>query len=105
MSNKRVEMHRLQEVVRLHRLGTASREVAKPLSLNPNTERWYRKALECVLAGVNPEQYLADVIDKIAADWPAARADELLPRAWRAAREAERDMAGDATARHVAGDS
>ena len=46
MSNKRVEMHRLQELVRLHRMGTGSREVAKLLSLSPNTERRYRRALE-----------------------------------------------------------
>lgn len=38
-------MHRLVELVRLHRMGTAGREVARLLSMGPNTERRYRKAL------------------------------------------------------------
>lgn len=46
-------MHRLQELVRLHRLGTGAREVARLLSMSPNTERRYREALEAasLLAG------------------------------------------------------
>jgi transposase len=39
-------MHRLQEFVRLHRLGTGAREVARLLQMSPNTERSYRQALE-----------------------------------------------------------
>lgn len=39
-------MHRLQELVRLHRLGTGAREVARLLGMSPNTERDYRKALD-----------------------------------------------------------
>jgi hypothetical protein len=39
-------MHRLQELVRLHRLGEGAREVARKLGMSPNTEREYRKALE-----------------------------------------------------------
>ncbi len=39
-------MHRLQELVRLHRLGTGAREVARLLKMSPNTERIYRQALE-----------------------------------------------------------
>ena len=39
-------MHRLQELVRLHRIGTGAREVARLLGISPNTERAYRKALE-----------------------------------------------------------
>jgi transposase len=38
-------MHRLQELVRLHRLETGAREVARLLGLSPNTERRYREAL------------------------------------------------------------
>ena len=38
-------MHRLQELVRLHRLGTGAREVARLLGMSPNTEREYREAL------------------------------------------------------------
>lgn len=38
-------MHRLQELVRLHRMGTGAREVARLLELSPNTERSWRVAL------------------------------------------------------------
>ena len=44
MSASRVDMHRLQELVRLHRLGTGAREVARLLEMSPNTEREYRLA-------------------------------------------------------------
>lgn len=43
---KRVEMDRLQELVRLHRMNTGDREVARLLQMSPNTERGYRRALE-----------------------------------------------------------
>jgi transposase len=45
MTAKRTDMHRLQELVRLHRLETGAREVARLLGLSPNTERRYREAL------------------------------------------------------------
>jgi transposase len=38
-------MHRLQELVRLHRLKTGARETARLLGMSPNTERQYREAL------------------------------------------------------------
>lgn len=41
-------MHRLQELVRLHRMGLAPRQVAKTLAMGPNTERRCRR----LLAGV-----------------------------------------------------
>ena len=41
----------------------------------------------CKLNGVEPQAYIADVIAKIAADWPAARWDELMPWNWRQAAE------------------
>lgn len=46
----RVDMHRLQELVRLHRMGTSSRACARMLGLSRNTERDYREAL--CLAGL-----------------------------------------------------
>ncbi len=52
--------------------------------------------LECELAGANPWQYLAEVLSAIAGDWPAARLDELLPRAWLATRQAKQKAAGQA---------
>jgi transposase len=38
-------MHRLQELVRLHRMGTGCHAAARMLSMSPNTERVYRSAL------------------------------------------------------------
>lgn len=46
MSRRRTEMDRLQELVRLHRMGTGCREVARLLGMSPNTERQYREILE-----------------------------------------------------------
>ena len=42
----RIDMHRLQELVRLHRMGTGAREAARLLKMGPNTERTYREALQ-----------------------------------------------------------
>lgn len=39
-------MHRLQELVRLHRMGVGDRETARLLGMGPNTERLYRRAIE-----------------------------------------------------------
>lgn len=46
MSARRTEMHRLQELVRLHRMGKGSRDVARLLRMGPNSERMYRRALD-----------------------------------------------------------
>jgi transposase len=45
VSAERTDMHRLQDLVRLHRMGTGPRAVARQLHLSPNTERRYRTAL------------------------------------------------------------
>jgi transposase len=41
-----MEMHRLQEMVRLHRMEMGYRETARLLGMSPNTERPYREALQ-----------------------------------------------------------
>lgn len=46
MKKRRVDMERLQELVRLHRMGTSSAERARLLHMSVNTERPYRHALE-----------------------------------------------------------
>ena len=46
MCMRRIDMDRLQELVRLHRMGTGARKVARLLKMGPNTERDYREALE-----------------------------------------------------------
>ena len=33
--------------------------------------------------GINPQAYIADVIAKIAANWPASQWDELMPWNWK----------------------
>jgi len=50
-------MDRLQELVRLHRMGTGGREVARLLGMSPNTERAYRLALDAagLLLGPIPD--------------------------------------------------
>ena len=42
---RRISMFQLQELVRLHRMGTKCHEVARLLGISPNTERSYRLAL------------------------------------------------------------
>lgn len=41
-------MHKLQELVRLHRMGTGARESARLLGISPNTERKWRMAFQAV---------------------------------------------------------
>jgi hypothetical protein len=36
----------------------------------------------CKLNGIEPQAYVADVIERIADDWPASRRDELIPWNW-----------------------
>lgn len=45
MSARRVDMHRLQEFVRLHRMGTTSRDLARMLKMSRNTLRDYCRDL------------------------------------------------------------
>jgi DNA-binding transcriptional ArsR family regulator len=45
MSARRTEMHRLQELVRLHRQGTSAREAARLLGMSRNTVSGYVTAL------------------------------------------------------------
>ena len=45
VSAARVDMHRLQELVRLYRMGTGVRERARLLAMSTRTERTYRAAL------------------------------------------------------------
>lgn len=37
----------------------------------------------CHKNGINPLEYLTDVIEKLQSDWPMSRLDELLPNVWR----------------------
>jgi len=37
----------------------------------------------CKLNSINPQAYIADVIARIAADWPASCWDELMPWQWK----------------------
>ena len=73
MPVERIDMHRLQDLVRLHRLGVGPRTIARRLRMSPNTERQYRRALAVrgLLAGdptALPE--LITLLDAIAAALP-----------------------------------
>lgn len=46
MRKERIDMHRLQDLVRLHRQGCHGRQLGKLLKMSPNTERTYREALK-----------------------------------------------------------
>lgn len=62
---ERIDMHRLQELVRLHRQGTGAREVARLLGMSPNTERSYRQALTLggLLEGDPGVEHLPDLAE------------------------------------------
>jgi hypothetical protein len=47
-------------------------------------ERAYSVIETAKLSGLEPQAYIADVIEKIASDWPASRWDELMPWNWTA---------------------
>jgi transposase len=47
----------------------------------------YTLVANCRVEGINTCEYLADVLEKLAANWPQSRLDELLPRAWKRARQ------------------
>lgn len=51
-------MHRIQEMVRLRRLGVSSHEVARQLRMSPNTERRHRQVLEAAGLMEGPAQEL-----------------------------------------------
>ena len=77
MTAKRVEVHRLQEFVRLHRLGAKSaREIARLLKMGRTTEWSYCKALtEAELLAGDPDKLpgLAELKAAVAAKAPAKR--------------------------------
>jgi transposase len=42
------------------------------------------------LTGIDPQDYFTDVLTKLVNLWPAARIDELVPRAWAAEHSARK---------------
>ncbi len=52
----------------------------------------------CALCGVDPSEYLRDVLGKLAGRWPRSRLEELLPPNWAAARAAATAAASSAAA-------
>lgn len=55
------------------------------------------------LCGLNPQAYLADVIDRLAKGWPRSRLAELMPWTWMATRTVEAAAAAAAAAASTAG--
>ena len=82
-------MHRPHELVRLHRLGTGAREVARLLGTSPSPERDYRKALggAGLLEGdaeQRPEvAVLGAVIEAVKAEQPVKQHEASVEK-WRA---------------------
>lgn len=72
-------MHRLQEFVRLHRMDTGAREVARLLGMSPNTEREYRTALETTGLLVGDVHELPP-LDELRALVTAAKPQPTLPQ-------------------------
>ncbi len=62
MGRRTIEMHQLQELVRLHRMETGKREVARLLGLSPMTEREYRNAIDAAGLLGGPPDELPDVL-------------------------------------------
>ena len=86
MTRPRVEVNRLQELVRLHRRGSSAREVVRILRMGPNTERHYRGILTGAGLLVGPPDDLP-ALDVIAAAvrvaLPAAPAQPAPVDLWR----------------------
>ena len=75
-------MHRLQDLVRLHREGKGARQVARALNMSPNTERDYRRALEAaeLLRGLTTELPTLEELKKAVCEQrppPSSNAHEL----------------------------
>lgn len=66
MSRERIDMHRLQDLVRLHREGVKYRKIAHLLEMSPNAERKYRDALNAqgLLEGDPTEVVALDVLTR-----------------------------------------
>ena len=64
MSARRTDMHRLQEMVRLHRMGQSGRAIARQLRVGRNTVACYLEvfAKTCMLEGPEGELPEADVL-------------------------------------------
>ena len=97
-------MHRLQDLVRLHRLGNGAREVARLLGMSPNTERDYRLALGAAgLLEGDPTQLpelavLRATIEAVRPAKPLAQQQTSSVEAWRATIEALANDGAEPTA-------
>jgi len=85
MSATRTDMHRLQELVRLRRMGVALRRVALELKMGRNTARQYCSALEAagLLGGEATELPALEVLkEAVAVHLPSRPAPQQSSR-WR----------------------
>jgi hypothetical protein len=65
----------------------------EPRDIDEGAENWACVASlieTCKLNDVEPQAYIADVLDKLVNLWPASRIDELMPWAWAKAHSADR---------------
>jgi len=106
MARQRIDMHRLQELVRLHRLGRGGREIARMLGMGRNTVAAYTRAL--ARAGLlegeggdlpEADRLLAAVGEHMPAPTPRAPVPSKVA-AWRAEIDRQRRKGAKAQAIH-----
>lgn len=61
MGAQKTEMHRLQDVVRLHRLGASARRIAKQISMGRDTIRIYLAVLSQAAPSEEPVDSLPEI--------------------------------------------
>ena len=89
MTARRVPIDKLEVMVRLHRLATPAREIARQLAMGPNTERRYRLALRTAGLLDGPSDALpsaASLAEAVDAHVPKRRAPQQISsiEAWSA---------------------
>ena len=80
--------NRSENALRIIALGRKNWQLVGHEEAGQNTAILHTIVANCVLAGVNPQEYLADVLIRVQTH-PANRIAELTPERWKAARDAE----------------
>lgn len=81
--------NRSENALRIITLGRKNWQLVGHEDAGQNTAVLHTLVACCNVAGVNPQEYLADVLIRVQAH-PAREVAALLPRQWKAARDSER---------------
>lgn len=95
--------NRSENALRIIALGRKNWQLVGHEEAGQNTAILHTIVANCVLAGVNPQEYLADVLIRVQSH-PANRIAELTPERWKATRAAESALAEAAPAVSPAGE-